>query len=371
MSEIQDAAFTDVAPAAPVAEASAGKGMVEIFTFGEPESVLDRRSLLGLDHMECWRNGRWYEPPISLEGLSRSRNASPHHRSALQLKANLLAQAFIPHRLLDRTTFKAWALDFLTLANGYLELTEAVTHRPLKLERVPAKYTRRGVDLEEYYFLTQGLPGGMYGEEKLGKRVFHLLEPDLDQEIYGTPEYVAALQAAWLNEAATVFRRRYYKNGSHAGFILYSTDAQLEADDVDKLRGALKEAKGPGNFRNLFLHAPGGKKDGMQLIPVSEVAAKDEFMSIKNTSRDDVLAAHRVPPQLLGVIPANTGGFGKAAEAADVFHRLEMLPLRSTFLALNDWLGEEVVAFEAWEPLATPGAASDDDGGQGGGMRAS
>jgi len=35
-------------------------------------------------------------------------------------------------------------------------------------------------------------------------------------------------------------------------------------------------------------------------LPVAEIAAKDEFFNIKNCTRDDVLAAHRVPPQLPG-----------------------------------------------------------------------
>jgi len=50
--------------------------------------------------------------------------------------------------------------------------------------------------------------------------VFHLMEPDINQEIYGIPEYIGALNSAWLNELATLFRRRYYKNGSHAGHTL-------------------------------------------------------------------------------------------------------------------------------------------------------
>lgn len=54
---------------------------------------------------------------------------------------------------------------------------------------------------------------------------------------------------------------------------------------------APRSAKGPGNFRNLFVYAPGGKKDGIQLIPVSEVAAKDEFNSIKGITCDDMLSA--------------------------------------------------------------------------------
>ena len=31
------------------------------------------------------------------------------------------------------------------------------------------------------------------------------------------------------------------------------------------------------------------------------------FLNIKDVTRDDILAAHRVPPQLLGVVPKNTG----------------------------------------------------------------
>lgn len=55
--------------------------------------------------------------------------------------------------------------------------------------------------------------------------VFHLIEPDINQELYGLPEYLNALNSAWLNEAATLLRRKYYQNGAHAGYILYMTDA--------------------------------------------------------------------------------------------------------------------------------------------------
>ena len=97
----------------------------------------------------------------------------------------------------------------------------------------------------------------------------------------------------------------------------------------------------------------------MQLIPVAEVAAKDEFFNIKNVTRDDMLAAHRVPPQLMGILPTNTAGFGDAAKAAEVFARNEIAPLQARMLELNDWLGEEVIAFEPYTlPTATPGAAA-------------
>lgn len=64
--------------------------------------------------------------------------------------------------------------------------------------------------------------------------IFHLMEPDLNQEVYGLPEYLSAIPSALLNESATLFRRKYYINGSHAGFIMYMTDAAQNQEDVEK-----------------------------------------------------------------------------------------------------------------------------------------
>jgi|GEM_PF-1147990 len=79
------------------------------------------------------------------------------------------------------------------------------------------------------------------------------------------------------------------------------------------------------------------------------VAAKDEFAGIKNVTRDDTLAGHRVPPQLMGVMPSNVGGFGDVEKAARVFVTNELEPLQAVFLGINDILGQEVVRFRPYE----------------------
>ena len=105
----------------------------------------------------------------------------------------------------------------------------------------------------------------------------------------------------------------------------------------------MKSSKGPGNFRNLFLYSLNGKKDGIQIIPLSEVAAKDEFLNIKNVSRDDMMATHRVPPQMIGIIPNNTGGFGDVEKASKVFVRNELIPLQKRLEEINVWLDEAII----------------------------
>lgn len=86
------------------------------------------------------------------------------------------------------------------------------------------------------------------------------------------------------------------------------------------------------------------------MLPISEVAAKDDFGAIKNISRDDLLAALRIPPQLMGIVPQNAGGFGSIKEAAEIWTMNELEPVQTRLAQVNDWLGEEVVRFIPIEP---------------------
>lgn len=74
-------------------------------------------------------------------------------------------------------------------------------------------------------------------------------------------------------------------------------------------------------------------------------------MNIKNVTRDDQLASQRTPPQLMGILPNNTGGFGDVEKAARVFAINELAPLQERLCELNDWVGEEVISFKPYELL--------------------
>uniref|UniRef100_UPI0018EDA450 phage portal protein n=1 Tax=Serratia sp. ASV30 TaxID=2795127 RepID=UPI0018EDA450 len=282
-----------------------------------------------------------YDPPISFDGLARSMRAAVHHSSPMFVKRNILASTFIPHPLLSQQEFSRYALDYLVFGNAFLELRKNQLGEPLRLQCSPAKYTRRGVEPDTYWFVQDWKEPHQFAPGS----VFHLIEPDVNQELYGLPEYLSALNSAWLNEAATLFRRKYYQNGAHAGYILYMTDAAQSTSDVDRMRQAMRDTKGLGNFRNLFMYAPNGKPDGIKILPLSEVATKDDFFNIKNSSRDDLLSAHRVPPQMMGIIPNNTGGFGDVEKAAQVFVRNELMPLQERMKELNNWFNDTVVSF--------------------------
>ena len=83
----------------PVPEQMTGGPAAEAFTFGDPIPVLDRRELL--DYVECVVMDRWYEPPVSFDGLAHTFRAAVHHSSPLNVKRNILTSTFIPHRMLS------------------------------------------------------------------------------------------------------------------------------------------------------------------------------------------------------------------------------------------------------------------------------
>lgn len=328
------------------------------FAFGDAVGVLDKRDIFDL--FEVYNNGKWYEPPISQAGLGRCYRMAPHHQSAILLKRNMLVASFVPSRWLSKGDFARWALDWLIFGNAYLESVPNLAGRPAILRPSPAAWTRVGLKPGQFFFVPRTWTISDATEFATGS-VHHLLEPDPMQEVYGMPEYLSAVQSGLLNESATLFRRRYYINGSHAGYILYISEETFSEQDSQALRKAMRESKGPGNFNNFFLHIPKGKEHGVKVIPIAEIGAKDEFFNLKDVTSQDMLAAHRCPPQLVGIVPKNTGGFGNVVDAARTFYQMEIAPIQQRMLEVNDWLGVTAIAFatpDFAQVAAVPGAAS-------------
>lgn len=184
---------------------------VEAFSFGDPVPVLEQWQSFYFGEANIFE--RWYTTPFDCDALAKTMKASPHHSSPIYAKRNILASTFIPHPLLSHREFCKLALDYLTFGNAYIERVNARSQKPLKLNVPLAKYMRVGTDGQTYYFVNNSI---LKPYEYKGKDICHLIEPDINQEIYGCPEYLSALNSVWLDESATLFRRKYYINGSHA-----------------------------------------------------------------------------------------------------------------------------------------------------------
>lgn len=225
------------------------------------------------------------------------------------------------------------ALDFVVFGEAYFQRLRNVIGQVLELQHLPAINMRRKVG--GGFVMLQ--PSGQelhFAEDE----VEHVMDYDVEQDVYGVPDYLGGLHSLLLNESATLFRRRYYNNGAHAGFIFYTNDPDLTDEDEQQLRTQIEGTKGVGNFRSMFVNIPGGSDKAIQIIPVGDVATKDEFERIKNITRADVIAAHRMNPALAGIMPENSAGFGDIEKIDRVYTNNEIRPIAQLFLQVNGTL---------------------------------
>lgn len=303
------------------------------FSFGDPEPVLKGQiyDYLGTFLLD---NGKYYQTPVPLPGLARLLRANAYHGPVLAFKCNLTMRGFRGSSALSRRNMRRIVTDYVTFANAYAQKIYNFYGEVMALRHLPAINMRRMKETDTYGMLT------ITGEIIVFKpgEVVHLQNYDVTQEIYGLPEYLGAIQSMLLNEDATLFRRRYYQNGAHMGYIFYSASPGLAVEDQEAIKKAVQNSKGVGNFRNMFLHLPNGREKDVQIIPVGDFSTKDELATIKSISRDDIIAAHRIPPALANIIPTVAGGLGDIRKADEVYTKNEITPIRDDILEINDCL---------------------------------
>lgn len=304
------------------------------FSFGDPESILSRNIV---DYLGVFldTHQQYYQPPVSLLGLAKVKTANAHHATALLFKRNIVTKWYVDSKVLPKNLFRNAAYEHQLFGQSYYQKIRngfGIIERLLPMHGINM---RRMKEQGRYCLLRPNNQDPIVYKKD---EVIHLKDYDVQQSIYGEPEYLAAIQSVLLNEGATLFRRKYYENGAHMGYIFYTADADFEPEDEQMLKEQIKGAKGVGNFRSMFLNIPNGKPDSVKIIPVGDVATKDEFERIKNISRNDVISMHRIPPALAGIMPENTGGFGDIEKISRVYYENEVMPMQDVFLELNQYL---------------------------------
>ena len=241
----------------------------------------------------------------------------------------MVSAGYLGGKALSRMDMRALCLNLIQFGDvGLLKIRNGFG-QVVRLHVLSSLYLRRKRDGGYSYLMKKSLYDSaqeIYEYDE--KDIIFIKLYDPMQQIYGSPDYVGGIQSALLNSDATVFRRRYFSNGAHMGFILYSTDPDLTEEMEDEIAKKIADSKGVGNFKSMFVNIAGGHPDGLKVIPIGDTGTKDEFANIKNISAQDVLTAHRFPPGLGGIIPTNTGGLGDPLKYRETYQNDEIQPLQ-------------------------------------------
>jgi PBSX family phage portal protein len=313
---------------------------ITLIPFGEPESVLAANPADYLGITLGYDN--YYIPPVSQTGLAKLARANPHHARCGQFKKNLLVRDYIDNPALPIEELEKAALDYLFLGNCYFQVTRNRLGQVIAFSHLPAVRMRRR-------------QGGLYGFVGLHNEmihfqpgeVVHLLEYELTQQIYGIPPWFGAIHSVLLNEDATLFRRRYYRNGAHMGFILLTMDPRLSTADEQLLKEQIAMSKGVGNFRSMYINIPsqGDADKAITLVPIGEMKTNSDWDKIKNISRNDILSAWGVRPELAAMMPEGYASTGDLDKVVRLNYESEIKPLQIVFKKLNKFASIDPVQF--------------------------
>ncbi|NOH95312.1 phage portal protein [Vibrio sp. 99-70-13A1] len=264
----------------------------------------------------------YWEPPISPSGLADVARANSYHGSLLIARANYVAGRFKQGGAIRRRHVQAFCRDYFTFGHaGFLKIRDGFK-RVVRLHPLPGMYLRKRKN-GNFIILERDNQQREYRKED----VIFLPQYDPQQQVYGLPDYLGSIQSSLLNKDATLFRRRYYKNGAHMGFIFYASDPNLSEDDEKKMKETIASSKGVGNFRSMFVNIPNGKEKGIQLIPVGDIATKDEFERIKNITAQDILVGHRFPAGKGGMMPQPGATFPDPEKVGREYAKDEIIPV--------------------------------------------
>lgn len=292
---------------------------MSLISFGDPEPVLPRATDYQAVSYDDFN--KYYQPPVDRMALSELPNLNGQHGGILRARCNMVAGDFISGGGMTLEDMLAATTNLLTFGDvGFLKIRNQFG-AVMRLVPLPSLYLRRRRD-GGITILQSGGPLHYAPNDVIFVKLY-----DPRQQVYGLPDYLGGINSAMLNCDATTFRRRYYRNGAHLGYIFYSTDPNMSQEMENEVRQKIEQSKGAGNFRSMFINIPNGKPDGVKLIPIGDMGAKDEFVSIKNISMQDLLNAHRFPPGLAGMMPNNTGGFPDPEKSRAAYRKDEVLPL--------------------------------------------
>ncbi|MBY7906988.1 phage portal protein [Vibrio fluvialis] len=275
----------------------------------------------------------YYSPPVDPTALADMMTANSYHGAIVEARARIMVSDFVESPTLSYADMLNICKDLVGFGQCCYQVFYNFLNQPVRLGHAPMLPIRRG---KENRFVRLNSDGTR--EWYKPGEIFHTKMYDPKQTVYGLPDYLSGLQSALLSQDATLFRRRYFKNGQHMGYILYTSDPNLSPKTEEALTKAIQDSRGPGNFRSLYINIPQGQEKGVQIIPVGNSATKDDFNIIKSVSAQDVMVAHRFPPGLGGVFPPEGGSLPDPEKSARMYYYNETRPLHKLLLGVNQIL---------------------------------
>ncbi len=264
------------------------------------------------------------EPFFSFEAMLLLYYANTYHRRSINIKAKLLSQIentnlekFLPAGVTPANFLYSFALEYEIYGNTFLEKT--VTDKLYILPGFEARVDAARNIYQTSFFKYIKLDG------------YHFKNYSPRSRFYGEPDYLATIKQIQTTQKADEYNSKFLDNGARPGFAIIFENSEPTQEQIDSFRQFFGENyKGYDNANKTIIlstaSAMGDKDAKIRLEKLSQIE-DISFKLLKEVNRDEIIAAHGVPPRLVGVMAAGQlGGGNELISQLHSFNELELKP---------------------------------------------
>ena len=257
------------------------------------------------------------EPFFSFDKLLDMFYINTYHRRCIMLKAALLSNIEDGSKLENqymtpKDLLYAFVLNAEIYGNAFLEICRD------KLYILPTIEARVNENREVY----------QQKNSKITKLdAAHLLYYSPKSRYYGEPDYLAALLPILINAKADSFNDSFFNNSARADKAIVFENAEPDEGQIKAFKEFFgSNFKGYENAHKTLVVTAMGENAKVRFEDLSKTDDLS-FEKLKNINKDEIIAAHGVPPRMVGVMSAGTlGGGGELIGQLHSFNELTIIP---------------------------------------------
>jgi PBSX family phage portal protein len=211
-------------------------------------------------------------------------------------------------------TMEKFYTDVEATGNGYLEVGRDVEGNIGYLGHIPA-VTMRVRRLKDgflqlignrvVYFRNFGADNANpVTNDTNPNEIIHYKEYSPLNTFYGIPDIISSLGALIGDQLASQYNIDFFQNKAVPRYVIVLKGAQMSGESEDKMFNFLKTSLKGQNHRTLYIPLPGDtleNKVTFEMIPLENGIQDGSFKEYRKQNRDDIFAAHQMPPSKIGV----------------------------------------------------------------------
>ena len=277
-------------------------------------------------------------PPVLWADLINQSAANAYHMRCIEIKALNMLRYELPdadkewlETLVEEDTFDELLLkilcDYAMYGNGYLEVERTFGKGFAGLYHIEAKtmYLRkRGSFLQNCNMKEIELQP--FGTNNFNE-VMHFKAISPLSGWYGVPSWLPAIEQLRIDRNIKLFIGSFFDNSAVPDFAVIIEGAGVDPEAETKIKRALSQTKGVSNAHKTLVLGLPHENAKVRFESLTSPVKDVDFSKLQTASREEVLAAHGVPPRLLGIVTSGQlGGEGDAQGQLQTFYETVIQP---------------------------------------------